>query len=341
MNRSLIIKYLQKKCSAEESHQVYEWLHSESFEADLLDGIEEELKIDLLNESIATGQADFKRMLKDIYLKDEIHNLENHVSYKKASTISVRENITWYLKIAASLAILIVSGIFVVNNFTSEPKTINQIPSTPIIEKEISPGRKSTILLSDGSTIYLNGESKIQYQEHFTETSREIYLKGEAFFEVAEDPNRPFTVYVDDISVTALGTSFNINTFDRDQVAIALATGKIVVRQKENQEIYLNQGQQVSYIKHTNKFSEIAPLNPKAAYGWKDGILYFRRADQQKVFSQIERWFGVDFIAEGNIREKWSFTGEFHNQTLKSVMESLSFSQNFHYEIEGKEVIIK
>jgi transmembrane sensor len=102
----------------------------------------------------------------------------------------------------------------------------------------------------------------------------------------------------------------------------------------------LEPGQQVQYKKKSSQFSELQEFNIRSVYSWKDGILYFKSAGLSEVITRLERWYGVEFIIGNNSSVPWSYTGEFNNQSLKSVLESLSFSQNFNFTINDKNVTI-
>src|SRR5690606_21518010 len=108
-------------------------------------------------------------------------------------------------------------------------------------------GQKSIIQLADGSKVVLNADSELKFLDNFGQGHREIYLKGEAFFEVALDSLRPFTVYSGESVTMALGTSFNINSYDNKKVQIQLATGKVKVihEDKEKEPVYLDPGEEV------------------------------------------------------------------------------------------------
>ena len=99
---------------------------------------------------------------------------------------------------------------------------------TALVEKENSKGVKSTIELSDGSKIWLNADSRIQFPKVFSGDTREVYLNGEAFFEVTKIPSRPFIIHLANGTVRVLGTSFNIRAYDNEKlIETSVATGKV------------------------------------------------------------------------------------------------------------------
>lgn len=334
----LIKKFLEKGCTAEEADQVIEWMHSKEFEPGLLKLIENDLNLEL--NSRLTNRENLHDLLENILLKDDMDQIETGKQIHLMSTPAKKPNYI-FLKIAASVVVVFtlafyISGYFG-NNVSNGEATAHQY-----IVKENSEGRRSTIFLPDGSVVNLNAASVIRYSDNFTDSNRVVYLSGEAFFEVAKDPSRPFIVFTENISVTALGTSFNIHSyFDDDKLSVALATGKVVVQEKDQRgKVFLEPGQEVQYIKREKQFTGLRDFSPQMVYGWVSGVISFQSADLPEALSKLQRWYGVEFVLKNDNPVPWSYTGEFNNQSLKSVLESLSFSQSFTYEIHDKTVLI-
>lgn len=336
MDKRLIIKFLERKCTAEEEKVVVEWMHSGDFEPDLLSHIEEDLI--QMNASFSDDE-DLQPLVQNILIKDQMDMIDAEKPINRFSKTKERSS-KWFLRVAASLVILFAFA-YAINFFSPQAPVDLQVEVKHTV-KENHKGRRSTLFLPDGSTVKLNAASKIEYLENFSDSLRIVYLEGEAFFEVANDSLKPFVVHTGAISVTALGTSFNVSSYgEESQIAVALASGRVVVKEESQRDkVYLEPGQLVEYRKNNNRFSELKSFSAKSVYGWKDGILYFKSATLPEVISRLERWFGVEFIIEGSSPLSWSYTGEFDNQSLKSVLESLSFSQSFHYVIEDKTVKI-
>lgn len=336
MDKRLIKKFLERKCTAEEEKKVVDWMHSRDFEPELYNYIEQDL---MLMKGDADDDEDLQPLLQNILIRDqmELIDSEKHILvYPEKKDRSSR----WLLRVAASLAILF--GLAYLIHFVTKEVPVETQPVVVHTVKENHKGRRSTLFLPDGSVVRLNAASKIEYEENFNDSLRTVYLEGEAFFEVAKDSLKPFVVHTDAISVTALGTSFNVSSYgEESQIAVALESGRVVVKEESQRDkIYLEPGQLVEYRKNNSQFSELKSFSARSVYGWKDGILYFKSATLPEVISRLERWFGVEFIIEGSSPLSWSYTGEFDNQSLKSVLESLSFSQSFHYVIEDKTVKI-
>lgn len=210
-----------------------------------------------------------------------------------------------------------------------------------MVLKNTSKGQKSTIMLSDGSKVILNSESQISYPKKFSDSTRLISLTGEAYFEVARDISRPFSVTSNGVKTTALGTSFNVNS-RMAAVKVSLATGKVVVenelkKTEEKNSHFLKPGEAITYEAKSNKVA-ISKFNFEKDFLWKDGILYFDNAQFDEIKSKLEIWYDIEFDVNNQHLANKKFTGRFDNQSLKSVMESIGFTIGFDYFVNGKKV---
>ncbi len=240
---------------------------------------------------------------------------------------------TW--AVAASIALLIVSGLLYVNSLEQEPQVA-------YITKSTTKGQKSTIRLSDGTQVKLNAGSTISYPERFNDDLRQITLKGEAYFDVKENPRKPFVVKSYGISTTVLGTSFNVNAYDSLAIAVALTSGKVKITQTEGNrsDIYLNPGEGAFYDALTDEIA-IETFDSKALTAWKDGIIYMSDASYNQVFDKLARWYGVEFRLENKPDIKWVYSGEFKDMSLELVLNTIGYSGGFDYQILGEVVVIE
>ena len=239
------------------------------------------------------------------------------------------------LGVAASLILLMVSYV-VVDDFEIFQVDSKQVLST--IEKSNPRGQKSTIFLPDGTKVFLNSESSVSYTSDYGESARDVMLKGEAFFEVVKDVDRPFTVTTGTVSTTALGTSFNINYYTED-VEVALMTGKVRVEEnRSKQELILLPGER-SLSDGSNLIKEEFDLSTKAL--WRKGVLHFDDTSFDEVLHQLGRWYGVEFTIKGDYSDDLICSGRFDKDYLSSVLNSLGYSLGFQHTIEGKNVTIE
>jgi ferric-dicitrate binding protein FerR (iron transport regulator) len=185
----------------------------------------------------------------------------------------------------------------------------------------------------------LNSSSIITYPVNFSDTLRSVKLSGEAFFEVEESPI-PFKVFTGKLSTTVLGTAFNVRYREgENKIEVALLSGRVKVNNAENKQMQLLPSERAVYHLE-NEALKKDKYDYKQDFGWKDGLLYFKKASLAEVAHKLEMWYGVDIHVVNQPAENKHFTGAFENQSLKNVMESLSFTFGFNYKLEKENVSV-
>ena len=245
-----------------------------------------------------------------------------------------------WLSYAAAILILAATTFFINEFVGSSSSTVDRY-----VTKESPRGQKTQLNLPDGSRVWLNAGSSVKYLEHFSESKRDIYLEGEAYFEVIKDSLRPFTVYTGDISTTALGTSFNINHFGESSFTdVALLSGKVVVKSlsktgQAETELVLERGQMVRY---DNENQELIRTNfdLTAATNWIEGIISFKDASYVTIMSTLERMYNVEIETNNVSMREWSYNGHFDNENLELVLKKIALTEDFEYRIDKNHVVI-
>ncbi|WP_373492736.1 FecR family protein [Aquiflexum sp.] len=286
----------------------------------------DEIKDDLLAKILKEGSVSEKEIIYD--------------SNKNKSLTDWISQIGQIYKVAA---ILIFALAMYLPNFLHKNEASVGLESVqvPWVEKSTAKGEKLSITLPDGSRVWLNSGSKLEFPEKFSETERNMSISGEAYFEVKKDSLRPFRVESDGIVTTALGTSFNINTKNRSLVRISLVSGKVSVdKDIAQEEIILIPGQEFQFDKKGND-QWVKNFNPEKVVAWKEGKLIFENASLSEVVQTLEDWYGVKFNLVNAEKVKWNFSGEYQNQILDNLLNSIAYAENFEYEINGKNVKLK
>lgn len=210
----------------------------------------------------------------------------------------------------------------------------------PIVYTEhiTRPGVKSSLTLTDGTKMILNSGSKIHYVENFQTDKRELFLEGEAYFDVFKDPNRPFTVHTGTISTTALGTSFSINAYENERVNIYLLTGKVVVADEMDNHtgVFLERGEAAIFDKKGGLTKE--KFDNKRVTAWTKGIILFDRTPIMEAIGTLENWYGVKFDLKNKPAANLTVSGRFDNELLQNILIGLSYSARFQFEIQEDKV---
>lgn len=341
MNQALK-KYLEGKSSPEEALEIIKWYQSEDAEFEFSQAVEE-----IWNEHL--NESNLSSFPKDeVYKKILIRiNDLNQNQMLTAKTPRVRNSFRMYFKIAAAIALVVFIGLALIKASVFDKKTEVVVKVSEPVIKSASKGQKTTIFLSDGSRVRLNSGSEITFLTQFAATERMVELKGEAFFEVAPDPARPFIVVSKDIETVAVGTSFNVKAYPEDkEIMVSLATGQVKIKQKDDSsyrqsfEMFLDPGYQAIYNTSKNTIRK-TEFDERLHLAWKDNILYFEDAEWEEIVERLEMWYGVRVFVENEIYEDKLYSGEFQDASLRHVLESLSFTKNFKYQIRENEVMIR
>lgn len=217
------------------------------------------------------------------------------------------------------------------------------IEEVPIVYEDhvAPPGVKSNLTLQDGSRVILNSGSKLRYIKNFESDRRELFLSGEAYFEVAKDSLRPFSVRTGQVTTTALGTSFNITAYENERHDISLLTGKVevIVDFDESHRVELVPGEalKVEMEKRTHRKSG---FEKEQVLGWTKKTIHFDQTPIEKVIRVLENWYGIEIDVRHRPERNVLLSGKFVDQTLEGVLEGLSYSARFDYHIEKDRVTL-
>lgn len=229
----------------------------------------------------------------------------------------------------------------VIYSFLNEVKDpLIEEQNTPVIYNTIETpkGGKFQIKLPDGSKVWLNAASSLRFPTVFNGSKRQVELKGEAYFEVSPDQSKVFEVNTRNQVVQVLGTHFNINAYlDEPTVNTTLLEGSVRVSDlRTNISQLLKPGEQ---SKLSEQMEVINLKNTNEAVAWKEGYFQFDEADIKTVMRQIERWYDVSVVYEGDL-PNYRFGGEIErNLSLLQVLKILEKTK-VHFRLEGREVIV-
>lgn len=208
----------------------------------------------------------------------------------------------------------------------------------PALEKNIAKGEKLSFTLPDGTRVWLNSGTAITYPEKFGTGERLVKMNGEAFFEIKKDSLRPFRVISGGFVTTAIGTSFNVKTDKVSGLKLSLVTGKAKVEEENSKEgFFLDPGLEFLDDPKSGKRT-VRKFDPEKVLAWKEGKIIFENASLREVVGTLENWYGVEIHLVNAENVKWKFSGEYQNQVLENVLNSMSFIEKFNYKINDKNV---
>ncbi|MBR9998574.1 MAG: FecR family protein [Cyclobacteriaceae bacterium] len=265
---------------------------------------------------------------------------------KPVSRFSIGYRIIKTAVVSAASILLILMSVFTYRQLTLVTHVAVNGDHPVVIEKISPAGQKTKIFLPDGSSVWLNADSKLQYSSDFNEKYRTVWLTGEAYFDIKSDQSKPFQVKSGNIAIKAFGTSFNVNTYIGNQeIEVVLDQGDVIIENLFSSMIpgmplkaKLNPGDRAVYSLNKSEFTVDHVNNTFDYTCWKNGILSFDHDDFETVINKLERWYGVNFTWSTQPAGDWTFTGEFNNEYLDSVLNKLVNSEGISYKIKNEKV---
>ncbi len=260
-------------------------------------------------------------------------------------------------------AIAVVSFFIIKKPTTETPALTAEVAATP---KEVATknGVSTKMILPDGSTVWLNAGSKLDYTRIGKSGNREVQLTGEAFFDIVKNPKRPFIIHTSKIDVKVLGTKFNVKAYPEDKtVETSLVQGsvEVFVKNRPGEKFLLKPNQKLVLL--NNAETDVLPkatLNRSAKLpiiaidhltyrnndtmavetSWMQNKLVFENEAFAEVARKMERWYDVRIQFRNKTLEDELLNGDFRKETLKQALEALRITTDFRYKIEDKTVLI-
>lgn len=199
-------------------------------------------------------------------------------------------------------------------------------------------GGQYRVQLSDGTKIWLNAASSLEYPVAFNGSEREVKLSGEAYFEVAADAFKPFYVTMNGMKVQVLGTSFNIKAYAEEKEFTTTLTSGAVRVTSSGKQLTLKPGQQSTFTPASNSLA-MTEGDPEGATAWKNGIITFRNDELSAVMREVSRWYDVDIAYENKLTGTIHVTGAMRKQEyLSEALKILELTANVHFMVEGRTV---
>lgn len=231
-------------------------------------------------------------------------------------------------------------------------KTVNQEVvenNLPVYNTLMVPyGKRSKIALSDGSTVWLNSGSRMVYPAAFKGDRREVYIEGEAIFEVAHNKDQPFIVVSQDQEIEVLGTVFGVtNYLDEHSINTVLKSGSVQISYNTNvtsstavDKMKISPGTKASYNKRTKSIIS-EKVNVDTYFSWREGFLVFKNNDLEYIMKRISRYYNVKINIGENVSTTETFSGYLDlNEDMQKVIESIKESTNIKYQLMENEILI-
>ncbi len=360
MNENYIIRFLNEELSESEKRIFYDWLNNSPENQKLFLEIKTSWHISQLSNNNQTIDSGSELQLFKYRLNDRL-------KYRK--TILLYRTL-----LGAAAAFLLVLGFSV---FYYRLGAVNpQTTGSAFNEISTNASEKSKIVLADGSKIWINACSRLKYPSNLNSDQIDIYLEGEAYFDLKKIKGRKITVHTSEIDVKVIGTAFNLRNYkDEDIIETTLIRGKVEIERKSGSKkgiLELQPSQSASFIKNSNKNKEerdfaklyinhhentdqtreiaikqhsnmvvAKSINSELLVGWKEGKLSFRDESFESLAKKLEKWYGVTINIRGQELKEARFTGSFSKETIEQALRALSYPVPFMFKIDKDSVRIE
>jgi len=275
-------------------------------------------------------------------LLSEMEQFNSFEALRKVNAkISLPQSAKWWIKLQRVAAILMLPLLLHSGYLTIQNHARNN-PQEQVMMQTISSrqGMVTQFSLADGTKVWLNSGSQLQFPSRFNGGKREVMLKGEAFFEVTRNEKQPFRVNANELKVEVLGTSFNVVSFDDDtQSEVVLVTGKVALS-SENGHINkeygtMHSGQRAIYEKENHEVIT-QEVDVEKYIAWREGNLIFRDDSMEDVVKRLSRWFNVEIMINDPEIKNYIYKASFRNENLVQVLNLLKLSAPIDYRITDR-----
>lgn len=319
MNWDILLKYINNEADANELIIVENWLKKNPQNRALLDYLLR--RSHKLNAPLKESDIDeqWLRLLDRIF--------QQPIGNEKVKSINIYRT----LSIAASILLISTIGLLIFRPATQQPPQLVTL-QTPA-------NRQGTVLLPDGTEVFLAPATRLQYDQSFGRDNRRLKIDGEAFFAVKHDRTKPFIVSTRyDMTVTVLGTSFNVYSRKNHNPEVKVATGLVGVTANHHTS-FLKAGQQLVY-RLRRALPVTAAVDPKDAASLKNHVLFFKNSNAQQIAAKLERWYNIHIIVLPSAKLRSRFSGEMKDTGMHNLLAGLNYATGLKYRYKNAHTII-
>jgi hypothetical protein len=378
-SRKAIVKYLANEATASEEALLYNWVESKQNKKIFKEFLKAQLLLEI-SYSAVNSELAFENFLKQIRENKKISKPKAFLPYLKYAAIIVigfftifyllnkKNTVTSFVDFKNGISLQIINGDseYFYNESDKVVKTKNGVKLaalndgilkySPNLSKvkgsifenilTVPYGKKFKVILSDGSEVQINSGTTFKYPNVFNENmSREIYLEGEAYFNVSRTIGSPFLVNTKSSVTKVFGTEFNVSSYSNDyKTEIVLVEGSVGVKSiysEKNQKVYkrIMPSQKVT-ISNETKDLEITNVNIQKYIAWKEGVLIFENDNFESIVKILERHYNVKIVNNFRNINIFKYNGIFKNDSIEKILNTIKIHTNFSFERESDTIII-
>lgn len=339
MHIEILTKYLAKECTPSEEKSVNEWLAEDAKNREYFQHLEELWN---LSEKNYPTDMPFNTEVDWAVLKNRMEDegiVGNIKTTASRSTFSLNSTWSVLLRIAA---IFLLAGLFGLYTFNTIYIPVEDVEESTFKEISMSKGKRGGVTLSDGTKVYLNADSKISIPNVFSENTRKVYLEGEAYFDVAKNPNKPFIIETSNALVQVIGTSFVVKNYSDDKEVKTIVESGVVsfrgVNSDESNGVILTKGTMARLNLKNDEIITEQVEDLDLYLSWKRGELKFNDTAMSEVAKELERKYDVSVKFEKDTIKNVHLTAELKSKSMDRVIHTIATSLNLNYSVNEDEI---
>lgn len=306
---------------------------------------QEEIKelLELLkNENSATElDADLEQLWNKLQDTPEQHNVNWDKIYSKTvSTTTEHKSLMLDRRTWLSAAAMLIGVFSIAAWFTTHQKPAQVYIA--YVTEHAEEGKTRVIQLSDGSKVTLNSGTELRYPKSFDGNKREVYLNGEAYFEIAHDAKKSFLVHSGKVVTSVLGTSFNVTAYPKiSNLSVTVITGKVAVKDTESQKMVMLLPTERAVLKAGKiDFTVDSVKDVADMIAWTKGELIFNNATLEEIACKIGYKYGVKIAISNREKNLRKITGTFNKQSFLDIMDAITRLTDTKYTLKDQHYII-
>lgn len=334
MNKKIVEKFFINQTTPEETGQVLDWFDTPEGKRYLQERLD--VDYDLMD------RKELQAMVPELDSDSLYQSIQHKIGPERKKVVIHKTDWLGYaFKAAAAILVILTASLFTI---TQQRYAAEQVVEREPIHFQTNNEENREITLSDGSVIQLNKNSELTISEDFMKGTREVELNGEAFFDVAHNPERPFIIHANQSTVRVLGTSFNVKSLPgKANVQVAVVEGRVAFKnvhttpETEALSVTLSKGQ-YGYMDIQKRTILVDDLAVENYLAWKSGRFEFEDLTLQQVCTQLNRLYEIECSYSDAEIQNLSLTANFSNESLEKTLEVIALSLDVEYELNEENV---
>ena len=246
----------------------------------------------------------------------DVENNSSELKLKYKHFVSRMRRKKWkgyslYFSTCAAVVLLLILSVHFYHVYFYQDQPPPVVAETSLF---VPAGQRISLTLSDGTTVWLNAQSRLTYPSVFVGDQRRVAIDGEAFFEVAKNVDKPFIVSANGVDIKVLGTSFNVYSYAKENMnRISLIEGELIIydQASSDKKVTLHPLDEATIKNHTMK---VGKIRNQDYFLWKEGIYSFENEPLENVFKMLELYFDINFEVKDPVILKWKYTLKFRQR---------------------------